>query len=231
EIKRVLYRAARNGEIPKCDVCQSEDAPYLDMTPNSDTHACRSCVSNPEQNLSIVMEWATGAFWCLKCKEVMHKLGGENANPNEDYKVRTTLEYMDAEESLDERRKAEHQLYVQELRREDMNIKHYLIEKNWARSWMMFRTREGSPLPGRITNQKLARQNGTLNPNIRLPVDKYRPAPETHADIISEKLWKYLYKIYGVSGKIYSEDDVQYPEYTRLKAYIDHFKSSILAYP
>jgi hypothetical protein len=64
---------------------------------------------------------------------------------------------------------------------------------------------EGSPLPGRITNNKLARNNGTLDPNIRLPMDKYRPSPETHADIISVKLWNYLAKAYGVQGKAYNE--------------------------
>ena len=60
-------------------------------------------------------------------------------------------------------------------------------------------------MPGKISNQKLARNNGSLDPSIRLPVDKYRPAPETHADIVSEKLWLYLQKAYGVQGKPYSE--------------------------
>lgn len=64
---------------------------------------------------------------------------------------------------------------------------------------------EGTPLPGRITNQKLARSNGSLNPNIRLPVDKFRPAPDTNADIVSEKLWSYLQKAYGLQGRAFSE--------------------------
>lgn len=64
---------------------------------------------------------------------------------------------------------------------------------------------EGSPLPTKISNNKLARLNGTLDPNIRLPMDKYRPSPETHGDIISEKLWSYLSKAYGVQGKAYNE--------------------------
>lgn len=64
---------------------------------------------------------------------------------------------------------------------------------------------EGSSLPGKISNQKLARSNGSLNPGIRLPNDKYRPAPETSADIISEHLWSYLSKAYGVQGRAYSE--------------------------
>lgn len=64
---------------------------------------------------------------------------------------------------------------------------------------------EGSPSPGKITNQKLARINGTLDPNIRLPMDKYRPSPETHADIVSERLWSYLVRAYSVQGRAYSE--------------------------
>lgn len=36
-------------------------------------------------------------------------------------------------------------------------------------------------------------------------MDKYRPAPETHADIISENLWSYLANAYGVMGHAYSE--------------------------
>lgn len=30
---------------------------------------------------------------------------------------------------------------------------------------------------------------------------------------------------------MFSLDDLQYPEYARLRAYIDDFKTSILAYP
>jgi hypothetical protein len=71
-------------------------------------------------------------------------------------------------------------------------------------------TGEGSPLPGKITNQKLARMNGTLDPNIRLPMDKFRPSPETHGDIVSEKLWSYLVKAYGVQGRAYSEGKILY---------------------
>lgn len=36
-------------------------------------------------------------------------------------------------------------------------------------------------------------------------MDKFRPAPETHGDIVSEKLWSYLVKAYGVQGRAYSE--------------------------
>jgi hypothetical protein len=59
--------------------------------------------------------------------------------------VNRILEYIKSPESdqdLDKRRKAEHQLYVQELRREDMSLKHYLVEKQWGRTWMLFRTRK-----------------------------------------------------------------------------------------
>ncbi|OAD66060.1 hypothetical protein PHYBLDRAFT_160700 [Phycomyces blakesleeanus NRRL 1555(-)] len=70
-----------------------------------------------------------------------------------------------------------------------------------------------------------------LDPNIRLPLDKYRPAPETHADIVSETLWNYLEKAYGVQGRAYSEDDLHGPEYVRLRIYFDDFKTSILSYP
>lgn len=64
---------------------------------------------------------------------------------------------------------------------------------------------EGAPLPTKITQQRLSRMNGSLDPNIRLPMDKYRPSPETHGDIVSEKLWRYLAKAYGVHGNAYSE--------------------------
>lgn len=52
------------------------------------------------------------------------------------------MDHMNGAESLDNRRKAEHLLYIQELRREDMTLKHYLVEKNWGRTWMVFRTRK-----------------------------------------------------------------------------------------
>jgi len=38
-------------------------------------------------------------------------------------------------------------------------------------------------------------------------MDKYRPSPETHGDIVSEKLWRYLAKAYGVQGRAYSEGE------------------------
>lgn len=137
----------------------------------------------------------------------------------------SSLNAPESDQELDLRRKAEHLLYIQELRREEMSLKHYFVEKQWGRLWMLFRTRkiqsgccvldidsfvlgEGSPLPGRVTNNKLARSNGTLDPNIRLPMDKYRPSPETHADIVSVKLWRYLEKAYGVQGKAYNEGKI-----------------------
>lgn len=52
------------------------------------------------------------------------------------------MDHMNGAESIDNRRKAEHLLYIQELRREDMTLKHYLVEKNWGRTWMVFRTRK-----------------------------------------------------------------------------------------
>lgn len=63
-------------------------------------------------------------------------------NKNEVYRANGYMEKLDMEPSLDRRRKAEHMLYIQELRREDMSIRHFLLEKNWARAWMMFRTRK-----------------------------------------------------------------------------------------
>lgn len=110
---------------------------------------------------------------------------------------------------------------------------------------------EGAPLPAKITQSRLARSNGTLDPNIRLPMDKYRPCPETHGDIVSEKLWRYLAKAYGVQGRAYNEgawhgqcvcgcihvthiirlDDIIAPEYARIRVYVDDYKKSIHLYP
>lgn len=81
-------------------------------------------------------------------------------------------------------------------------------------------------------------------------MDKYRPSPETHADIVSERLWSYLVRAYGVQGRAYSEgkkrsgdmsveafthiyilDDIIAPEYARLRVYVDDYKKSIHLYP
>ncbi|KAI8997084.1 hypothetical protein BDB01DRAFT_712735 [Pilobolus umbonatus] len=231
EIKRILYQSD-NGHL--CDICRSESAVYLNMSPDCHNEACQSCLEKHLDDGPVQLNFNTGELVCFQCMKEGHA-----------YKVRlqvdtvntialSVLNYIksaDIEDELNCRRKAEHTLYVQELRREDMSIKHYLIEKQWGRSWMLFRTREGSPLPGRISNHKLARSNGTLDPNIRLPMDKYRPSPETHGDIISERLWNYLSHAYGVQGSAYSEDDIIAPEYARLRVYVDDFKKSIHLYP
>lgn len=39
-------------------------------------------------------------------------------------------------------------------------------------------------------------------------MDKFRPSPETHGDIVSERLWSYLVKAYGVQGRAYSEGKI-----------------------
>ncbi|KAF7727063.1 hypothetical protein EC973_008026 [Apophysomyces ossiformis] len=250
EAKRTIYRAAVKAPSV-CDVCKTETASYMNMNPTCESEGdttngscfeltfkivCRTCMDKPDRSderlFPLQLEMESGSLVCFQCTpSEPRKLGDDR---NEKIKVEAILEKLKAEEKegdLDRRRKAEHQLYVQELRREDMSLKHYLVEKQWGRTWMLFRTREGSPLPGRISNHKLARANGTLDPNIRLPMDKYRPSPETHADIVSEKLWSYLEKAYGVQGRAYSEDDLQTPEYTRLRIYMDDFKNSISAYP
>ncbi|KAI7886345.1 hypothetical protein K492DRAFT_203418 [Lichtheimia hyalospora FSU 10163] len=227
ETKRVLYRQFQEHSFP-CDLCHQQTADYLNLSLESNAMACRSCLIERNDTFPVQLEYSTSKLWCFQCKR---ELGEEGVNQNESFRAHEYMRELNKEQSVDRRRKAEHMLYIQELRRQDMSIRHFLLEKNWARTWMMFRTREGSILPGKISNQKLARSNGSLNPGIRLPNDKYRPAPETSADIISENLWSYLSKAYGVQGRAYSEDDMQYPEYARLRAYIDDFKKSILAYP
>lgn len=79
-------------------------------------------------------------MYCFECKQDHSPLKLINSE-----KVDSIVEYITApvsSDDLDKRRKAEHQLYVQELRREDMSLKHYLVEKQWGRTWMLFRTRK-----------------------------------------------------------------------------------------
>ncbi|KAI9315679.1 hypothetical protein BX666DRAFT_1842935, partial [Dichotomocladium elegans] len=234
EAKRVILQAALNNSFP-CDSCHQDDAMLLTLSPDSNILACRSCFSKEQvanqARFPIGYELSTRKLWCFECKEPPHEVDG---NEDEQHRVKEIVESLNKETTVERRRKAEHALYIQELRCEDMSGTHYLLEKNWARTWMLFRTREGSPLPGKITNNKLTRSNGSLDPTIRLPKDKYRPSPETHADIVSERLWSYLSKAYGVQGRPFHEGkfrDLQYPEYARLRAYINDFKKSILAYP
>ncbi|KAG1145327.1 hypothetical protein G6F37_004595 [Rhizopus arrhizus] len=230
EIKKTLYKSqTQNPSL--CHLCQTQPATFLNMHPACHSEACRDCLDkfvDNEEHYSIQLELDTGKLYCFRCKDNQAHRIDETEKGSE---ILETLNAPSSEQELDLRRKAEHLLYIQELRREEMSLKHYFIEKQWGRIWMLFRTREGSPLPGRITNNKLARNNGTLDPNIRLPMDKYRPSPETHADIISVKLWNYLAKAYGVQGKAYNEDDIVAPEYARLRVYVDDFKKSINLYP
>ncbi|OBZ80868.1 hypothetical protein A0J61_11083, partial [Choanephora cucurbitarum] len=218
DIKRILYKS---DTIDQCDQCHQQPAQYLDMHMDQHTTVCLDCLQQ-SSHYPIQLDLKTGDLYCFECSPSPYKLENEWTH---------RLRQEDSVDDLDRRRKAEQHLYIQELRREEMELKHYLVEKQWGRTWMLFRTREGSPLPTRITNNKLARSNGTLDPNIRLPMDKYRPSPETHGDIVSEKLWTYLVKAYGVQGKAYSEDDIEAPEYARLRVYVDDFKKSIHLYP
>jgi hypothetical protein len=112
--------------------------------------ACRSCLDSPaddEEHFPIQLELSTGDLYCFECKDGdnnPHKLGHDEEEEDSE-KVKSIVEYIKAPESdedLDKRRKAEHQLYVQELRREDMSLKHYLMEKQWGRTWRLFRTRK-----------------------------------------------------------------------------------------
>ncbi|CEI94354.1 hypothetical protein RMCBS344292_08566 [Rhizopus microsporus] len=230
EIKRVLYKSYQQNPS-LCDICQTQNATYLNMHPGCHSEACRTCLDNfvdDEEHYPIQLELDTGNLYCFQCTQGQpYEIDGSSKTSA----ILSSLNAPESDQELDLRRKAEHLLYIQELRREEMSLKHYFVEKQWGRLWMLFRTREGSPLPGRVTNNKLARSNGTLDPNIRLPMDKYRPSPETHADIVSVKLWRYLEKAYGVQGKAYNEDDIIAPEYARLRVYVDDFKKSIDLYP
>ncbi|KAI8979771.1 hypothetical protein BDF20DRAFT_871562 [Mycotypha africana] len=227
-LKRIPYRYS-------CDICHKKSVEFLNMSVITHSEACTDCLSQTDveddNHYPIQLHLESCELYCFKCGEGKPRKLTVEKDGND---VRAILDYIKAPESaddLDKRRKAEQQLYIQELRREDMTLMHYLVEKQWGRTWMLFRNREGSPLPTKITNNKLARMNGTLDPNIRLPMDKYRPSPETHGDIISEKLWGYLSKAYGVLGRAYNEDDIIAPEYARLRVYVDDFKKSIDLYP
>ncbi|KAL7318378.1 hypothetical protein PS15m_004604 [Mucor circinelloides] len=232
EVKKILFKSE---ESYLCDLCSNNPATYLSMHHDDHTGACLSCLSQPldgqQAHFPIQLELVTGDLYCFKCNPGKpRKLDGAR----DGQAIQDTINYIRESESmedLEKRRKTEQALYVQELRREDMSLKHYLVEKQWGRTWMSFRTREGAPLPTKITQSRLSRSNGTLDPNIRLPMDKYRPSPETHGDIVSEKLWRYLAKAYGVQGRAYSEDDIIAPEYARIRVYVDDYKKSIHLYP
>lgn len=97
--------------------------------------------SDNEQYFPIQLELSSGELYCFKCGQPPHQL----TEQQDSEKVRSILDYIkspESEEDMDKRRKAEQQLYVQELRREDMSLKHYLVEKQWGRTWMLFRTRK-----------------------------------------------------------------------------------------
>ncbi|KAI8641019.1 hypothetical protein BD408DRAFT_418950 [Parasitella parasitica] len=228
DAKKIIFKSE---ESYLCDLCANKPATYLSMGQDDYTGACLSCLSQPVDCPPIQLELVTGDLYCFKCHHGQpRKLNGQR----DGQLVQDTIDYIrdpESMEDLEKRRKIEQSLYVQELRREDMSLKHYLVEKQWGRTWMSFRTREGAPLPTKITQQRLSRANGSLDPNIRLPMDKYRPCPETHGDIVSEKLWRYLAKAYGVQGRAYNEDDIIAPEYARIRVYVDDFKKSIHLYP
>ncbi|GAN03939.1 hypothetical protein MAM1_0051c03395 [Mucor ambiguus] len=232
EVKKILFKSE---EAYLCDLCSNNPAAYLSMHHDDHTGACLSCLTQPSEgqqaHYPIQLELVTGDVYCFKC----HPGKPRKLDAARDGQIiQDTIAYIRESESmedLEKRRKTEQALYVQELRREDLSLKHYLVEKQWGRTWMSFRTREGAPLPTKITQSRLSRSNGTLDPNIRLPMDKYRPCPETHGDIVSEKLWRYLAKAYGVQGRAYSEDDIIAPEYARIRVYVDDYKKSIHLYP
>ncbi|CAO3623585.1 unnamed protein product [Mucor fragilis] len=228
EVKKILFKSE---EAYLCDLCSNNPAAYLSMHHDDHTGACLSCLSQTVEGYPIQLELVTGDVYCFKCHPGQpRKLDAAR----DGQAIQDTIDYIrepESMEDLEKRRKTEQALYVQELRREDMSLKHYLVEKQWGRTWMSFRTREGAPLPAKITQSRLARSNGTLDPNIRLPMDKYRPCPETHGDIVSEKLWRYLAKAYGVQGRAYNEDDIIAPEYARIRVYVDDYKKSIHLYP
>ncbi|KAK4519995.1 60S ribosomal protein L31B [Mucor velutinosus] len=232
DVKKILFKSE---EAYLCDLCSNNPAAYLSMHYDDHTGACLSCLTQPlkdqQAHYPIQLELVTGDVYCFKC----HPGKPRKLDATRDGQIiQDTIDYIRESESmedLEKRRKTEQALYVQELRREDMSLKHYLVEKQWGRTWMSFRTREGAPLPTKITQSRLSRSNGTLDPNIRLPMDKYRPCPETHGDIVSEKLWRYLAKAYGVQGRAYNEDDIIAPEYARIRVYVDDYKKSIHLYP
>lgn len=157
EIKRIIYKS---GNQSLCDLCLSQTASYLNMSDNCHYEgkyrydlvisvytdmrfiACRQCLESnlvDDEHFPIQFELSTGDMYCFKCNP------GHPRKLIDSEKVESIVEYIKAPASsddLDKRRKAEHQLYVQELRREDMSLKHYLVEKQWGRTWMLFRTRK-----------------------------------------------------------------------------------------
>ncbi|ORX60454.1 hypothetical protein DM01DRAFT_1404719 [Hesseltinella vesiculosa] len=237
-----------------CDLCQQPSVTYLSLT-SLDKQMCQACVSKLKDNqqlqgtCSVMYNMDGQNLYCFECSRAV---GKENSDMNEREKAKQLLDQLQpptnglansplpkpttkaapTDDPQDvQRRKAEHIRYIQELRLEDMAIKHYLVEKNWSRNWMMFRTREGTPPPGPIANYRLAKNNGQLDPELRVPYDKYRPAPETHADIISERLWTFLVDTYGLEGRAYSEDMLVGPDYARLRECVNEYKRSIERYP
>ncbi|KAI9486966.1 MAG: hypothetical protein EXX96DRAFT_61126 [Benjaminiella poitrasii] len=100
------------------------------------------------------------------------------------------------------------------------NGKYYFIERLWLISWFL-RLCDGKIGIGPIANHELEdpEREGKMNPASR-PRGNFKGG----FSIVTPFLWDYLVQTYGLSGNIYTSDDVTGPEYCGLRDSIDNWR-------
>ena len=68
----------------------------------------------------------------------------------------------------------------------------YLIDSSWLKLWQEFKT--GGPPPGPISNNRLFRSSSSKSEKLEIRANLIRGE---HYRGINERVWNYLYNIYG----------------------------------
>ncbi|KAI7866580.1 hypothetical protein BDF14DRAFT_812742 [Spinellus fusiger] len=164
-------------------------------------------------------------MFCFVCSRL---LGETRGDPSEAHFVHQWLQYMTRDSDLGcqslrqkEQCLRERKLYTEEADRAcvlESKPFYYFVDRIWLTTWFL-RICDGDIGKGPIPNGTLAGPEGRLNPEAR-PRGNFTGG----FSIVTPSLWEYLVATYGLTGDVYTSDDITGPEYYDLRQSIEDWR-------
>ncbi|KAI7888033.1 uncharacterized protein EV154DRAFT_519026 [Mucor mucedo] len=216
EKKQLLWSSFdQRTEAKDRELCLHPSCDFL-----GESESCTDHYAATKHNLSIkITQLHTLEIWCNTCvKTIGFDYFASNVKQglkSESYimkkltkKLALVTQETDSQELALSITKGRQEIESGIFRIQFRNSTMHLVEKDWYTTWLAFISGQSTEIPGDLNNESLFLSDGSLNPTLSLG---------KHFELIGNLTRWYIERVYSVSGKIISSNELlEAPEYCKL---------------
>ncbi|KAL0096490.1 hypothetical protein J3Q64DRAFT_1816955 [Phycomyces blakesleeanus] len=220
--QQVLNWLPKNLNCTTCGQNQHHAGVCMYMWQGNTRLRCRDCAykfhTTFNDRRGILFRLPRLQLFCFACSRQLGETRGDSSEAHFVHGILKTLTHDSeiGQESLRQKEQClrERELYATDADRASVlesDPHYYFVDRMWLTTWFL-RTCDGDIGKGPIPNHTLAGPDDKLNPDAR-PRGNFAGG----ISIVTPYLWKYLVDTYGLSGNVYTSDDIKGPEYCELR--------------